>query len=98
MLDTESRNRHSFNYLREHSNQEKNGFSNKKRKSAKVDNVVNLWSGDIFKKQVSFCDSVVQVKARECADISGKQQVGRAVMEQTVTLSKEHSEKVIFCC
>ena len=98
MLDTESRNRHSFNYLRNTPIKKKNGFSNKKRKSAKVDNVVNLWSGDIFKKQVSFCDNVVQVKARECADISGKQQVGRAVMEQTVTLSKEQSEKVIFCC
>lgn len=43
-----------------------NGFSNKKRKSAKVDNVVNLWFWDIFKKQVSFCDNVVQVKARDC--------------------------------
>lgn len=96
MLDTASRNRHSSNYLRECSNQDTNRFPNKKRESAKVDDVVNLWSGDIIKKQVSFCDNVVQVKARDCADISGKQQVGRAVMEQTVTLSKEHSEKVIF--
>ena len=66
MLDTESRNRHSSNYLRKCPNQDKNGFSNKKRKSAKVDKVLNLWSWDIFKKQVSFCDNVVQVKARDC--------------------------------
>lgn len=35
-------------------------------------------------------------KPRDCANISVKQQVGRVAMEQTVTLSQECSENVIF--
>lgn len=57
--------------------------------------MVNLWSGDIFKRRVSFCDNVVQVKARDCANISGKQQAGR-LWNKLFTLSKEYAEKVIF--
>lgn len=40
------------------------GFQVIKKKLVKAENVVNLWSGDILKKHVSFPDSVVQVKAK----------------------------------
>ena len=47
------------------------GFQVIKKKLAKAENVVNLWSGDILKKHVSFPDNVVQVKARgQCKHFS----------------------------
>lgn len=64
VLDRETRKHDSLNYFRECANQGKNGFSGEKRKLVKAENVVNLWSGDIFKKHESFRDNVVQVKVR----------------------------------